>query len=56
MGVPGLVSGWLGWLLGGGTPSTKGAGVLGSVCISQDLIDNWCMPVVLGSLMGGDWF
>ena len=30
--------------------------VLGSVCVSQYLIDNWCMPVVIGSLMGGDWF
>ena len=30
--------------------------MLGSVCVSQDLIDNWCLPVVIGSLMGGDWF
>ena len=29
---------------------------LGSVHASRGLIDNWCMPVVLGLLIDGDWF
>ena len=49
-GVSGLAFGWLRCL------HCECWCALGSVHASRGLIDNWCMPVVLGLLMGRDWF
>ena len=56
MEIPGLALGYLSWLLGGCTACTESVGVHWDRFTPRSLMDNWCMPVVLGLLMGGDWF